>query len=236
MNKLTKLTKYRYSLFLLGTFFTTLGNSLAMITDVGTAPWSAFNLNFSNLINKYQNFFYVSPGTAFNITLVVFFIFNKFMTKETLKLKKDVLTIIYAIFIGIFIDMFTFFLTLVNLPLDFYYLNVFYSFFGTYLIGFALVLFIYANVLYLPIDDFVKNISNIVFKGSVSRAAMFFFFAGLTLSALAGFFGTGIVAINYITIIVAFTFGTAINFFEKLLSFIGVKLEKLEQEQEQEQK
>ncbi len=217
--------RYKLILFSFATFFTSFGNALAIYTDVGTAPWSAANLNISNTLNSLQNFITVTPGNAFNFILFIFFICNKLMEKEPFSFKKDSLVLIYVIVVGRLIDFFLFIFPIISLPDYIYLLNVFYSIFGTLLIGLALLLFIRANITYLPVDDFIKNITFYFFKGNIRNSTFVFFAFGLLLAIVSGLIGGSVVAINYITIILLIIFSPITNFLDNHLTFIDAKLE-----------
>ncbi len=207
-----KRKKERYIIFFLAVFLSALGNALPAYSDAGAAPWTAACINVKETVG-------LEIGTILNIFFVGFYLFNKFYTKEKLSLKKDGTLILFVIAFGM----------LINVILDSLYflydgpINPFLggaiSLFGSVCVACAVSLFIKVDILMLPIDDFIKNLTTIC-NNNVVISGLISFGLGIGIAVIFGLFNGNILAVNYITIINFLFFGAVINFFNKNLNFV----------------
>ncbi len=201
----------RYFIWCIAILLSAFGNALPTFSDAGAAPWTSACINIGITTG-------LQVGTVFNILAVGFFTFNKIYTKEKLGIK-DLYLIVFSMIFGMIINlMLNILYMLFPVPTNEIVGGV-VSLFGTACIAAALALFIRANILMLPIDDFIKNLA-IICKNNVILSGLISFGLGILIAVAFGLYNGEIVAVNYITIINFFVIGHMIDFFNKRFKFV----------------
>ncbi len=208
----------RIKIFCLAIFLSALGNALPAFSGAGAAPWTAAAINLGVLFN-------LKMGTALNVYFIGFFIFNKIYTKEKLEPKKDLALLIFVILFGVLINIIINALHILPIETSNQIYMAMLSLFGSILLAAAIALFIKANVLILPIDDFIKNLTTIC-KGNFIASGLISFGLGVIFAVIFGLLHGKILAINYITIINLLFFGSVLNYFNKKFTFVDEYIEK----------
>ncbi len=209
---MTSLKVKRYIVWSIAVLLSALGNALPTFSDAGAAPWTSACINIGITTG-------LQVGTVFNILAVGFFTFNKIYTKEKLSLKKDGTLVLFSTIFGVLINLILSGLYLIfPVPTNQVFGGL-VSILGTACVAAALSLFIRANIIMLPIDDFIKNLTTIA-KGNVIISGLVSFGLGILIAVAFGVYNGGVVAINHITIINFFIIGHLIDFFNKKLSFV----------------
>jgi Predicted membrane protein len=144
----TELLK-KYLIFLIGLFISSFGVSVITKADLGTSPISSIpyvlSLGFSLTLGNFT--------ILFNILLVIFQIF---ILGSEFK-KTDLLQIIVAILFGYFIDWTMILLNWFH-P-DIYLVKVFFLFVGCLILALGVYFEVFANVIMLPGESFVRAIT-----------------------------------------------------------------------------
>ncbi len=198
-----------YILFAISYVINALGNALTVKGAVGTLMWTSTFENFAA-------FFSISVGTASSIISVIMYVISKIIGKD-FKVKDTIICISLSAFFGVLID---FFLTVIGTnPSNSVLINYGYSISGVLLIAIAVSLAIKADVAYLALDDFLKNLKNIVFKGNIIKAVNTSFFIGFVVAVAFGLAGGQIRNMSILTILASIFLGKITDIFDILFGF-----------------
>ncbi len=207
-----EISKKRYIIFFIAIILSALGNALPAYSNAGASPWSAACINIEVTTG-------LKVGTILNIFFVGFFIFNKIYEKEKINLKKDSLVLIFVIVFGVIINVMLDGLYIMSPPPENKIVGAIVSLLGSVCCAAAVSLFIRVDVLILPIDNFINNLTKIC-KGSVIISGLISFGLGIGFAIIFGIYNGDILAVNYITVINFLFFGYVIDFFDK--AFKGI--------------
>lgn len=199
--------KKRYVIFILSLFINALGNAFMLKGSVGSAPWTACFDNFSN-------FFHITPGTACIILSLVFYVISKLIGRD-LKLSESIICVVSSSVYGLITDFYL--LIIGREQTTSIFMNYFYGIFGVILVAIAVSMAIQANIGYLALDDFLKNIKTHVCKGNISVASIFSSIIALAISGITGYLSGGIVNITILTIFIGLFLGILVSFFDKII-------------------
>lgn len=199
----------KYVLFAISYVINALGNALTVKGAVGTLMWTSTFENFAA-------FFSISVGTASSIISVVMYVASKIIGKD-FKVKDTVICITLSAFFGVLIDVFLFILG--KTPSSNLLINYCYGISGVLFISMAVSLAIRANVAYLALDDFLKNLKTYVFKGNIVKAANTSLFIGFIVAVAFGLAGGKILNMSILTIIASIFLGKITDIFDILFGF-----------------
>ncbi len=198
-----------YIMFAISYVFNAFGNALMIKGSVGALMWTSTFENFGNFVG-------VTAGMATSIISVIFYIVSKIIGRD-FKLKDTIICLILSVSFGTLID---FFLYLIGkTPLDSVYLNYTIALVGMILISVSVSLAIEANVAFLALDDFLKNLKVYVFKGNVLKATYGSLGIGFIIAIITGLLYGQIANMTVLTIISSLLFGYLVQISDILLGF-----------------
>ncbi len=198
-----------YMLFALSYLLNAFGNALMVKGSVGALMWTS---TFENV----ALFLGVSVGIASSILQVIFYVISKVIGKD-FKLKDTVICITLSVFFGTLIDICL--LIVGRTPLTNIYLNYIIAILGIFAIGFSVSLAIHANVAFLALDDFLKNLKIYVFKNNVVKATFSSLGIGFIIAIAFGLLHGEIANMTVLTIISSIAFGHIVQLADKILGY-----------------
>ncbi len=199
----------KYVLFAMSYVLNALGNALTVKGAVGTLMWTS---TFENL----AAFFSITVGTASSIVAVLSYIVSKIIGKD-FKLKDTVICITISILFGGLIDIFLFIIG--KTPSTNVFLNYGYSISGILLISIAVSFAMKADVAYLALDDFLKNMKVHIFKGSIVKAVNTSFFIGFIIAVTFGLASGKVHNMSILTIVASIFLGKITDIFDGIFGF-----------------
>ncbi len=198
-----------YIMFAVSYLLNALGNALMIKGSVGALMWTSTFENFGNLIG-------VTAGTATSILSVLFYTISKIIGKD-FKPKDAVICVVLSVFFGTLIDFFLYIIG--KSPLDKVYLNYTIALLGILFIAIAVSLAIRANVAFLALDDFLKNLKIYILKGSVVKATLASQTIGFVIAIVCGLLYGEVVNMTILTILASFCFGYVVDISDRILGF-----------------
>lgn len=213
MKQIKEISKERYVIFIIAIILSGLGNSLPAYSNAGASPWTAACINIGVTTG-------LKVGTILNIFFLCFYIFNKIYTKEKITLKKDGTLLVFTLLFGNFVNLLLEFLYFLSPPPTNLFFGAMVSLLGSACCAAAVSLFIKVDVLLLPIDDFINNLTKIC-KGNVILSGLISFGLGIGFAVVFGLYNGEISSVNYITILNFLFFGSVIDLFNKNLKFVN---------------
>ncbi len=198
-----------YVMFIVSYFLNAFGNALMIKGSVGALVWASTFENFGA-------FFGITVGAATSILQVVFYIISKLIGRD-FNPKDTVICVSLSVLFGTLIDFFLFIIG--KAPYDKVILNYGLLIFGIIIISIAVSLAIKANVAFLALDDFLKNLKIHVFKGNVVKAMLAQQSVGFVLAIIFGLLHGEIYNMSIVTIVASLTFGNVVAISDKLLGF-----------------
>ncbi len=199
----------KYLMFILSYLGNALGNALTIKAGIGTFVWTSA---FENL----GAFFNISVGTANIIISLIFYVVSKIIGKD-FKLKDATICVVISIFFGRLIDFFL--LIIGHSPATNVYVNYSIGVVGVLIIAMTISLAIKANVAFLALDDFMKNLKVYVFKGNIAIASSTSQAIGFAFAITFGLLNGQILNMTVFTVIATACCGLLISSFDKLFGF-----------------
>ncbi len=202
-----------YILFILSYLLNAFGNALMIKGSVGALMWTS---TFENV----ALFLGVSVGIASSIIQIVFYTISKIIGRD-FKLKDTAICLGLSVFFGTLID---FFLYLIG-PASFEnaYLNYLIFFISVIMISTSVSLAIKANIAFLALDDFIKNLKTYIFKGNVMKATNASLGIGFIIALIFGILHGEIANMTILTIISSISFGYLVQLSDKMFGFNKIK-------------
>lgn len=197
----------RYIVLIISILMNSFGNSLMIKGSVGATPWSA---SYSNI----SNYFGITPGTASICVAIIMYVLSKIIAKD-FKLRDAIICVLITVSYGYLIDFYLFILGRDQSPLML--MNYFYAFAGVIIASCAVSLTIQANVGYMALDDFVKNLKFHICKGNIALSMFMSSGLAILVSVVVGSLAGSIVNITFLTLLFLFGFGFLISIFDKLI-------------------
>lgn len=197
----------RYIVLVISVFINALGNSLMLKGNVGATPWSSSYGNMSNCFN-------ITPGTASIIVAVIIYLVSKIIGRD-FKIRDALICVLITFAYGGLIDTYLFILG----PDQSQYLvvNYIYAFMGIICASCAVSLAIQANVGYMALDDFAKNLKKHVCKGNIALSMLISSGIAVIVSITTGLFAGRVENITFLTLFFTFFFGVLISMFDKII-------------------
>ncbi len=207
MKKINNMNKYL--MFFLSYLGNALGNALTIKGAVGTFVWTSAFENIGAFLD-------VSVGTATSLVSLLFYVLSKLIGKD-FNLKDATTCIFFSVFFGTLVD---FFLSLFGRsPFSSIYANYILGLSGVFIISLSVSLAIKANVAFLALDDFIKNLKLYVFKGNVTIATSVMQLIGFAFAIGFGLLYGKILNMTLFTVIATACFGLLVSAFDKLFGF-----------------
>lgn len=201
--------KKRYIIFIVSLLLNALGNAFMLKGNVGSTPWTAAFGNVSNYFN-------ITPGTASIIISILFFIISKIIGKD-FKLFQSIICLIASSSYGLVTD---FYLAIIGREQSaFIVVNYLYAFLGVILVAMAVSFAIQANIAYLALDDFLKNLKFYICKGNIALATFASSFIAISMAVVTGLLFGEVENITVLTLLVAVFLGVIVSFFDRIFVF-----------------
>ncbi len=198
-----------YILFAVSYILNAFGNALMIKGSVGALMWTSTFENFGL-------FFGITAGVAASILQVIFYTLSKIIGRD-FKLKDTAICLALSVFFGTLIDFFL--LIIDKTPLENIYLNYGIALFGILLIAVSVSFAIKANVAYLALDDFLKNLKTYIFKGNIVKATVSSQVIGFIIAVGFGLLHGEIANMTVLTIVASLAFGYLVDISDTLLGF-----------------
>ncbi len=203
----------KYLLFVIGYVFNAFGNALTVKGAVGTAMWTSAYENVAAFCG-------ITVGTASSIIALTSYIVSKFIGKD-FKIKDAAICLVLSVFFGTLIDFFLFLIGPTPSPNPF--MNYAFAVAGILVITASVSITIYADVAYLALDDFLKNLRFYVFNENVVKATNTSLLIGFIITVTFGLLNGEILNLTVLTVVISLSFGFLINFFDIIFGFKKIK-------------
>ncbi len=199
----------KYLLFAISYVLNALGNALMVKGSIGAIVWTS---TFENV----AAFFSISVGTATTIISIIMYTISKIIGKD-FNIKDTTICILLSALFGSLIDMFLYIIG--STPSANILVNYAYGISGVLIIAMCVSLAIYANVAYLALDDFLKNLRNHVFKGRVVIATITSLTIGFIIAMVFGTLYGEVLNMTILTIVASLSLGKLIDIFDIIFGF-----------------
>ncbi len=159
----------------------------------------------------------ITDGQALTIILVTCFILSRIISGSFRPLL-DSAGFILALLFGYVVDLFDDIVSLI--PHESYIASLVMLFLGLCLMTFTISAYIRANVILMPIDDFMATIRTAFFKGNITVASYFLNASFLAITGLCWWYNGYVESLNILTLIIFLIFSPMIGWFENNTKFI----------------
>lgn len=197
----------RYLVLILSVFINALGNSLMLKGSVGATPWSASYGNISN-------FFDITPGTASILVAIIIYLVSKLIGKD-FNIKSALICVLITFSYGFLIDFYLFIFGREQSP--YIFVNYIYAILGILFGSCGVSLAIQANVGFMALDDFAKNMKKHICKGNIALSMFISSGTAIVVSIVTGLLYGKIENITFLTLLFMFFFGILISMFDKII-------------------
>lgn len=198
-----------YVMFLISFTINALGNALMVKGAIGSIIWTA---TFENM----GAFFGTTVGQMTSIMSVIMYGVSKLIGRD-FKIKDTAICIALSILFGYAIDFFSFLINANVQPTN-EILSWVYGIGGILLVCASVSLVIEADVAYLAMDDFTKNLKVHVFKGDIVKTVTTSIALGMALALIFGFLNGELINISLVTF-GSFLLGYVVEAFDVLFGF-----------------
>lgn len=213
----------RYFVFAMSLFINAFGNALMFKGGVGASAWTA-------CFNNVSVFFHISAGTASSLVFIILYSISKLIGKD-FSFKRAFVFLMLSAFYGVVCDSILWVIGAEQLTSTF--LNCVLAVCGACALALSISLSIKANVIFLALDDFLRNTKEHIFNGNIKKASLFSNCLALSSAIIIGLIIGHIYNVTILTFIITFVFGYIVNFFDNaiVINFKDKQNEILECEQ-----
>ncbi|MFV0503572.1 MAG: hypothetical protein ACK5LT_06350 [Lachnospirales bacterium] len=196
----------RYMVFIFSIFVNAFGNALMLKGSVGSTPWAAAFDNMAQFTN-------LTPGACCIILSIIFYIVAKIVGKD-FDMKETIICAISSASYGGITDLYL--LVIGYEPSTSVVVNYILAIVGIVVVAYSVSIAIQANVGYLAIDNYARNLKVYVFKNNVIKAVLFTSATAIAIAVVTGFLSGRIKNITVLTLLVTLFLGNIIAVFDKL--------------------